>query len=86
MNSTPPSLEGAHEALKAAEQRSAFWHEHYREFLERYPEQFVAVSEGSVVAADSDLHKLQSILKSRGFDPRRVWVRFITTDVRRVTP
>lgn len=86
MGPTTPSLEGAHAALEAAESRATFWQEHQREFLERYPEQFVAVSEGSVVAADSDLDKLLGILRSRGLDPRRVWVRFITPDVRRVTP
>lgn len=85
MATDTPRLEDAQVALEDAEARAAFWKEHHSEFLERYPEQFVAVSNGVVVAADSDMDKLLRILKSRGFDPRRVWVRFITADVRRVT-
>lgn len=86
VNPTAPSLEGAQAALDAAERRASFWHEHHGEFLERYPEQFVAVSEGQVVAADSDLDKLLGILQSSGVDPRQVWLELITADVRRVIP
>lgn len=86
MATNTPSLDDAREAWRAADTRAAFWREHHAEFLEKYPERYVAVCGDAVVAADGDLNKLLDILKARGFDPRRVWVRFITADVRRVMP
>ena len=82
--SVTPSFESARAALQEAERRTAFWQDHHRELLERYPEQFVAVRDGIVEAADSDMDKLLGILKNRRIDPREVWVKFITADVRHV--
>ena len=79
-----PSLDGARDAWEAAELEDAFWREHYGQYLEQYPDQFVAVSEGEVVATDSDLQQLMRILEAKRLDARRVWVRFMTTDPRRV--
>ena len=84
MNVTVPSLEGAQEALDAAERREAFWHAHHKEFLERYPEQFVAVADGQVVAADEDLDALLDTLQKKDLAPTQVWLKFITADVRRL--
>jgi len=82
--SVTPSFENARAALHEAERRAAFWQEHHDEFLARYPEQFVAVKDGTVEAADSDMDKLLGILRNRQIDPRDVWVKFITADVRRI--
>jgi hypothetical protein len=79
-----PSLDSAHEAWAAAEREDAFWREHYAQILEQYPEQFVAVQNGMVVAADSDLQQLLRILEKKRVDRRQVWVRFMTADARRV--
>ena len=79
-----PSLGGAHDAWEAAEVEEAFWREHHGQYLEQYPDQFVAVSEGEVVATDSNLQQLMRILEARRLDPRRVWVRFVTADPRRL--
>lgn len=84
MNVTVPSLEGAQEALDAAERRVAFWHAHHGEYLARYPEQFVAVADGKVVAADGNLDTLLDILQSEGLAPTQVWLKFITAHVRRL--
>ena len=81
-----PSLKGAREAWAAADQEDAFWREHYRQFLDQYPEQFVAVHNGQVVATDSDLRQLIRILEKKRLDRRQVWVRFMTADPRRVMP
>ena len=86
MGASTPSLEGAQRARAAAEAEDAFWREHYGQYLEQYPDQFVAVSGGAVVATDSDLQHLLRILDKKGLDPRRVWVRFMTADPRRVMP
>ena len=81
-----PNVEAASKAWEEAGARALFWRENYQDFLEKYPEQFVAVADGEVVAADSDLDKLLGILKSRGFEPQRVWIQFITANARRVMP
>ena len=79
-----PSLEGAHEAWGAAEAEQSFWREHYGELLEQYPDQFVAVREGAVIAANPDLHQLLQSLKRQGIEPTSVWLRFLATDPRRL--
>jgi hypothetical protein len=79
-----PDLENIRGALAAADEEDAFWREHYNDYLEQYPEQFVAVSAGKVVATDSDLKQLLRILDKKGLEPRGVWIRFVTADPRRV--
>ena len=60
----------------------AFWKEHKAEFLEQYPDQFVAADTetGEVVDTDPDLFALQRRLTEMGF-PRddRVAVEFMST-------
>ncbi len=77
---TMPSLDKVREAWEAADQQERFWHECYQEFLEKYPEQLVAVHEGAVVATSHDLQQLVFMVRDKGLDPREVWVRFITVD------
>ena len=76
-----PEVEAAWQAA-AAEQ--AFWETHYGELLERYPDQFVAVSDGVVIATNPDLQQLIQDLEHRGIEPRRIWVRFVTADPHRI--
>ena len=79
MSSSTPSLEGARAAWAAAEAEDAFWREHYSDLLEQYPDQFVAVAKADerVVAANPDLDRLISMVKKKGLDVRRVWVRYM---------
>jgi hypothetical protein len=79
-----PSLEEAREAWEAAEHEQDFWRDHYGELLQQYPDQFVAVREGTVVAANPDLQQLLESLKHQGVEPTAVWVRFLATDPRRL--
>ncbi len=69
--------EDAQRAWEAAEREDAFWRERYGTYLEQYPDRFVAVSEGQVVATSPDLRHLVGVLEGKGLDPRRVWVRYI---------
>lgn len=65
---------------EAAEIR-AFWAAHYQEFLARYPNEYVAVRDGDVVAASESLAELEGALRDRRLDPRRdVWIEYIDTD------
>jgi Family of unknown function (DUF5678) len=80
MATTPPNLDNAREAWERAEAQETFWRDHYREFLEEYPNEFVAVIDGAVVATDSDLQHLLWILEKKGVSRQGAWVRFIATD------
>jgi hypothetical protein len=84
MAATAPSPESARGALKEAEAQQAFWDARYGEFLQKYPDQFVAVHEGKVVATSPDLQLLVQQLVGKGLDVTKVWLRFITTDQRHV--
>ncbi len=84
MGLATPSLEGARAAWAAAEAGDAFWREHYAAYLDQYPDQFVAVVKdrgrkdyGHAVAADPDLDRLIGMIKARGLDVQRVWVRYM---------
>lgn len=67
------------ERLREAEETQDFWNEHYAEFLEKYPEQFVAVRDGAVVAANPDLAFLVYELRDLELNPRDdVAINFIT--------
>jgi hypothetical protein len=74
-----PSLDNVRRAREAAEKEDAFWHAHYDTYLERYPDQFVAVAKdsGQIVAVDPDLDTLIGTVKRKGLDVHRVWVRFM---------
>ena len=59
-----------------------FWGEHYDEFARQYPEQFISVYEGRVVAADSDLSRLWSRLDQLGYKPGETSIEFMTKQPR----
>jgi hypothetical protein len=75
-----PTTEQWAELDEAARAEQVYWEEHFPEFLERYPEQFVAVRESEVVAVSPDLLLLVGILEGKELKPTEVWVRFITAD------
>ena len=79
-----PTLERSQEALERSDAERAYWEDHLLELLEKYPEQFVAVKDGSVIAAAPDLQQLVTILEKESVDFRDLWVRFVTKDPRRV--
>ena len=70
------------EAFRRADEADAFWAAHYAELLERYPEQYVAIHQGEVVANHPDPLELDRMLEGKGLDPREVWVKLITTHPR----
>jgi CII-binding regulator of phage lambda lysogenization HflD len=72
-----PSLGSARDAWVAADKEEAFWRDHYGSYLDRYPDRFVAVYGGRVVATSPDLRHLVGILEGKGLDIQRVWVRYI---------
>ena len=77
--SATPSAATALRAWAEAEAEEAFWRDHYQAHLKAYPDQFVAAAkdDGRVVAADPDLIRLVGLVRERGLDVQRVWVRFM---------
>ncbi len=66
-------------SIEEARQIQEFWNEHHTEFLARYPEQFVAVKDETVVASNRDLAVLVDQLRQMGLDPRTdVAIEFIS--------
>ena len=79
-----PSLETAEAAWDAAEAQDRFWQEHYAEYLEKFPDHFVAVVDGEVAATSPDLQQVIHVLEGKRIEPRHAWIRFITADPRRI--
>ena len=83
MSTNIPSIETARPLWEEARAEDAFWSQHLRELLRRYPDQFVAVANGMVVATSPSLGDLINELQRREIDIGRVWLRFMATDSRR---
>ena len=59
------------------ERRRAFFHEHWIEFARDYPDQFVDVKDGEVVAKAPDLDEFDRRLQELQLTPRDVWAKYI---------
>ncbi|MGH2584738.1 MAG: DUF5678 domain-containing protein [Dehalococcoidia bacterium] len=72
-----PTLEALQTAMRDAERQRAFWQAHREEFLRKYPNQFVAVKDGVVVATADDLQELVLALRGLELRPDEVWVQYM---------
>ena len=79
-----PSLEGMRERFREADREVQWWADHQAEFARLYPDQFVAVLNGEVIAVASDLSTLIAALKEKSITIQDVWVSFIETDPSRL--
>lgn len=71
----------AEPSLEESRAIQAFWDHHYDELLAQYPEQFVAVKDEKVVAADADLARLVYKLRDLNLDPRTdVAIEYISSE------
>jgi hypothetical protein len=77
---TELTFEAAEAARRAADEEWAFWHQNLHAYLKKYPDQFVAVFGGAVVAANADLGALLADLRAQGLDVKRVWIRFFAAN------
>jgi len=65
------------EGITAAEKRYDYLDSRREELLEKYLDQFVAVTENDVVAVAKTMKKLLSELKKKGLESRDVSIRFM---------
>ena len=63
--------------FERADREQAFWQEHSEEFKARYPDQWVAVRDGSVIAVNKSLRGLNGELARQGLKPTEAWVGFM---------
>lgn len=64
--------------FEEAAERQKFWNENYHRLLALYPEQFVAVRDGEVIATSHDLYVLVDKLRDLGLSPTDVAIKLIT--------
>ena len=57
-----------------------YYEAHYRELLNRYPDQWIAVRNRKVVGTSGDAFKLMANLKAEGVPTHEVLVRHLTRD------
>lgn len=74
-----PSIEGLLPALALGRERQLWWDAHYAELLALYPERFVAVKDGEVVATSEDLFLILDDVHALGLrSPEDVSIEFVT--------
>jgi len=67
------------EAFQRAQEESAFWDEHYHEFAQKYPNQFVAIHNNQVVATAPTLGDIVKHLRALGYPIHSTSIRYIPT-------
>ena len=73
--SETPSTAPKHSHLK---QESAYYEAHQQELLERYPEQWIAISDQEIIGVAPDPRDLLVELKNKGNPLRKVLVKHLT--------
>ncbi len=68
-------------SMEAARAAQRFWEGHWVELLHRYPDQYVAVVDGKVVASNLDAVRLDAALAEMSLrvGTGEVWVRFVSS-------
>jgi hypothetical protein len=79
---TTPRIDPIDALWDRAEAERIFWEDHYSKFVPRYPDKFVAVHEGEVIASGAELDSVLREVQATGVDRREVWVRFIAATPR----
>lgn len=61
------------------------WEKHYPGLLAQYPDEWVAVHDGRVIAHESHIWNLMQGLERQGVDRRDVWITFLNESRRAVS-
>lgn len=70
------------EAWRRAREEQAFWNDHRAAYRREYPDEFVAVIDGKVVAHDPDYMALVQQLGTLGYALTDAWVQYMMTERR----
>jgi hypothetical protein len=78
MHFPPMDVADVREGFAHLEREHEFWQEHFEEYRELYPDEFVAVSpDGNVVAHSPDLGEFARRVRARGYTRRQFFSRFM---------
>ena len=66
-------------SVRRAKEEQASWDAHSARYMQEYPDEFVAVRDGKVLAHDEDLISLMRKLKALGYELHEVFVEFMRT-------
>ena len=75
-----PEIARANAELKIFTEDQLFFDEMYHEFLERYPDKWVAVYNKEVIGVDEDFRRLLKSLKASGYPLRRLAINRVTAE------
>ncbi len=67
----------AAEAWSRADEERAFWRAHQGDYMEKYPNQFIALKDGQVIAHDISLDDLVTELAKHGLESTDVRIRYV---------
>ncbi|HLY66675.1 MAG TPA: DUF5678 domain-containing protein [Chloroflexota bacterium] len=72
-----PTREDMQDMIKRGEEERAYWARHYGEYREKYPDQYVLVRDGKLIATARDLDELEALRDAGRLDAGNVWVQFM---------
>jgi hypothetical protein len=75
-----PDAAGLDAALTQAQIEAAFWDKRANDLGKQFPDQFVAVYDGQVVAVAPHLRDVLQQLQAKGLDARHAWLRFLAVN------
>jgi hypothetical protein len=86
MDTVENSVRHPFPSYEELERERHYWDAHFDEYLQIYPEKFVAVYDGEIVATDSDLEGLAAKLRARALlgTGKHVWIQFISLKIRQL--
>jgi hypothetical protein len=82
MTSTSP--EDIRRRFERAREERAFWEANYLDLLARYPDEWIAVENGEVIARASHVWDLVQDLEAQGIEPRTAWITFLNATRRSI--
>ena len=65
------------ELLQETKNDETYLKENYRKLREQYPDKFVAIKNGKVIAEDSNMKILKTKLEKEGEDPALITIEFV---------
>lgn len=68
---------GAAKVWHRADEERAYWQAHAHDFAEKYPDQFIALKDGDVIASDASLDAVLAALEKQGLESTDVRLRYI---------
>lgn len=71
--------------FRRGREERAYWERHYPDLLARYPDEWIAVHEDTVVARALNIWDLVQVLEDQGIDSRDAWITFLNATRRAIS-